>query len=470
MEPTPHADPASGRIPPQAAAAAPDQAAAQAAAFRRTLDQQSTSHDETMVLPPVPGGPADPPPAPRTPPPGNPALRAQGGPTPNVPAAYTPPAPIQPGPPSAAPAFPAPAGPGPNTRNVRLIDAQNRGLRRPEPGAGGEPEPAQGHAELLSNLPGAGTAAPVQPVQPGQAQYGQTPTAPPTRPTPLAGPSAQWSATAPATADPRRTQSFAPRPAHDPAEPPTQVFATATDRPGSGRGMAEALPREPRLPTRHSAGNRPGRLPAAIGVCAVLAMVGGLVLVLTNGGLSTDPTAPVPLPPGEIATQQIVIAGGTKPGSVGVGASPTAGPSTTATHSAVPVHQTTPAVGPTTVAPTTPPPSSAPASPTAAPSTSTFKAISAGSVGQQVSQLQSRLQQWGYMMKSPSGRYGSECESTGWDSSGVDETQTTDAIYQFQQNYDALGGNLQTSGVCDYATWEALFDNPVSFRGCYGGV
>jgi Putative peptidoglycan binding domain len=394
VEPTPHADPASGRIPPQAAAAAPDQAAAQAAAFRRNLDQQSTSNDETMVLPPVPGGPADPPAAPRTPPPVNPALRAPAGPTPNVPATYIPSVPVRP-----APVVPTPAVPVPTTRNVRLIDAQNRGWRRPEPGGGGGPEPAQGHAELLSNLPVAG---PAQPAQPIQAQYDQEPTA---------------------------------------------------------------------SPTRHSAGNRPGRLPAAIGVCAVLAMVGGLILVLTTGGLSTDPTAPVALPPGEIATQQIVIAGGTKPGSVGVGASPTAGPTTTAPHSAVPVRQTTPAVSATTVAATTVPPSSAPAGPTAAPSTSTFKSISAGSSGQQVSQLQSRLQQWGYMVKSGSRGYGSECESSGWDPSGNDETQTTDAVYQFQRNYDDLmGGNLQTNGICDYATWQALFNNPVSIKDCYGNV
>jgi len=129
-------------------------------------------------------------------------------------------------------------------------------------------------------------------------------------------------------------------------------------------------------------------------------------------------------------------------------------------------------------------PSTAGGSPTAAPTTtqalpttsaptpsSTWVELTQGSSGPEVSQLQSMLKHQGYMIQSNSRGYGSECESSGWDSSGNDETQTTDAIYQFQRNYDDFGGgDLQATGVCDHDTWEALINNPVYIEDCYGGV
>ncbi|HEV2636156.1 MAG TPA: peptidoglycan-binding protein [Actinocrinis sp.] len=385
MEPT-HADHASGRIPPQAAAPTPEQSAAQASAFRRTLDEQTTSHDETIVMPPVPGG---------------------------LPAVI-------------------PVPPPPRERAVRLIDAQQQ-YRQRAAGPGARPDPTA----VLAVPPSPGIAAPRNPRElrehPGQG---------------LAGPSAREVASA-------RT-----------------VPSRELDRVDAGRGLLAADGSGDSPPAerkRHSAGNRPGRLPAMIGVCATLAMIGGLILILTNGGLSPNPTAPAALP-GLPTTQLIVIAGGTGNGSLGGSASPQATPSATATPtpSARPTAPagSAPATGKPVTAPAAPPTHASPSA--SATASAAFQTLSEGSSGQAVAQLQARLQQYGFLI-SYQGRYVSICARNGLDASGSDEQQTTDAVYQFQRNYDDfMGGNLQANGVCNYATWQALFGAAVRAKDCYG--
>lgn len=444
MEPTP-ADHSQGRIPDRSASPQPERSAAQAAAFRRTLDEQTTSHDETMLLPPVPDGPVGPP----------------GSAVPAV---------IPPVPEQARP------------RSVRLIDAERRDRRRPGRPAAAGPQPPAGPDGY-----GAGAAAPPAHPQPSQLPPTQFQ---PTQMAPVPGGPAQGSPSPdPGFFEPTQAIAVVPphtpvRPAesaHDLAVPSTRVLAAAEEGPSrdlarsGGRGGAIATAgagsRHPGGRKRHSAGNRPARLPAVIGVCAALAMVGGLVLILTNGGLSPNPTAPVALP---ATTQQIVIAGGTGAGSLGSSAVPQATP-TAAKSSSPPVRATGPATGEPT-APTRPttrppaPPTPTRAGPSASPS-STFQQLSQGSSGALVVQLQGRLQQAGYLIKSGSRGYGSVCERNGWDAAGTDATQTTDAVYQFQRNYDDFaGGSLQANGVCNLATWQALFNSPVAVRDCYGAV
>ena len=300
-----------------------------------------------------------------------------------------------------------------------------------------------------------------------------------------ADPDARYEPTQALAVVPPRNPAVPPsRPARDLVRPPGRDLAAT--RAGSGRGLApfetgsgavalaDGGGKPPSSRKRHSAGNRPGRLPAAIGVSAALAMIGGLVLILTNGGLAPDPTAPAALP--DQTTQQIVIAGASNLGSVGGPASPLPSPSATASKApAPPARQTTPATSAPAVVPSTstPPPTTPTrsSSPSAAPTSGSFVALSQGSTGQEVVQLQSRLQQWGYMVKSSSRGYGSACEQQGWDTTGSDENQTTDAIYQFQRNYDDfMHGTLAANGVCNYATWQALFSSPVYVKDCYGGV
>jgi hypothetical protein len=421
VEPS-HADNPPGRIPPRAVAPQPDQSAARAAAFRRILDEQTTYHDETTVMPAVPGGPAGPP-----------------GPTgPTGPIGHAGPAGLVPPAGAAVPAAAHPAfQPGPAQPPQTYLPGQDSGTTPAAPvtgAAAAAAEPTQGLAILARR----DTSIPARTLR--DPQYSRDLAAPPSRAAATTG--------GPGTRGPGRD----------------------VIRAGSGRGAGLAAADSdsdspPEGPTRHSAGNRPGRLPAAIGVGAALAMIGGLVLILTNGGLSPNPTAPAALP--GVPTRQIVIAVGSDPGSLGsAGPRPSLAVAKTTSPAAPP---TAPAGAAPTGVPDQP---AAPPTPTASPSsptpTSTFQSLDEGSSGQLVFQLQSRLQQAGYMLKSASRGYGSVCESEGWDSSGNDENQTTDAIYQFQRNYDDfMGGTLPTDGVCDYATWQALFNAPARIRGCY---
>jgi len=280
----------------------------------------------------------------------------------------------------------------------------------------------------------------------------------------------------------------APAPLRSPAQEPGQGPVRGAVRgPAQGPAQGAQQPpvspptaefgdqRPPRKPNRHSAGNRPGRLPAAVGISAVLAAIGGLALILTNSGLYPDPTAPSALPD-DATSQVLVIGGGPLPGeaqSGSVRASPVASrtvpnrtpdPVATTAGGVAPTGRGTPTAVATTVtaAPTTPNPTP----------TSTFVPVSEGSTGTEVTQLQNQLARWGYMVRSNrSGGFGSVCISTGWDQSGNDKSQTTDAIYQFQRNDDDFNGaDLEATGVCDLATWNALFRNAVYSQDCYGGV
>lgn len=377
----------------------------------------------------------------------------------------------------------------PRARSVRPADPERRNRQRPgRPAAAGPSSPGTPRGSGVG-IPQAGF--PPNPAQPPAWPHPTNPYPPENQPDHTPVPAAESTQV---IAVVRRRDAVPgraardPRSPRDPAAPPSRTGAVAGTGPGreparsgSGRGAvpaaAEADPPAPGGPTRHSANNRPGRLPAAIGIGAALAMIGGLVLILTNGGLSPNPTAPTALP--GAPTRQIVVAGGSDPGSLGGSASPlprltvakTTGPTTPPP--TVPTVQTATAA-PTAAAdmPVSPPPATSVTHVKPAPTpTSTFQSLSKGSSGTQVTELQDRLELTGYLLKSATRGYGSVCEAAGWDTSGTDEAQTTNAIYQFQRNYDEfMGGNLQVTGVCDYATWQALFATTARIRGCFSST
>lgn len=399
MEPT-HHDPAPERIPRRPSARLTG-AGGQAAAFRRTLDEQATTHDATIVMPPVPDASAQQPP--------------------------------QTAHPSGAhliPTVPVPTGRRPT------------GPRRPPPSQLGQPVQSgqQGH--------------PGQAPQPRRDDIQGLPDiATTSAPTALAGlsesaPSYSGAAFSGAAFS-GASFSGAASPGAKPAAAPT---------PG-----AQQPPKPPKKTrTRHSAGNRPARLPAAVGISAVLAVIGGLALILTNGGLAPDPTAPSALP--DNITSAVVVAGGTQAGGGDSAGSPTPSASRSATRAPTAPALPPPPAPPTAALPTHPatkPPSAPPTTPPAPPTTAPagWTTIQRGSTGTEVNEIQSQLTRLGYMQSGDGGFYES-CYSY-WDSSGSFESATKRAIWEFQENYDYIyDADLPTTGVGDAATWAALNSRP----------
>jgi Putative peptidoglycan binding domain len=241
------------------------------------------------------------------------------------------------------------------------------------------------------------------------------------------------------------------------------------------RAMPSPPPAPPGRPprrsrTRHSAGNRPARLPAAVGISAVLAVLGGLALILTNTGLSPDPTAPSALPD-SLVSQTVILGAGAGVLRSAI-PSPPATPSPTRHPSATASAKASAPVGPAPTAtdPTSAPTTSAPAAPTNPPATAPaggWVTVQRGSTGSEVQELQNQLTAMGYMQAGDGGYY-EYCDRY-WDSPGSYQSATKRAILEFQENYDYVDdADLPTTGICDAATWAALNTQPsVNLQYCF---